>query len=133
MTVFVPAWWISQSIITLIYTIANSLILHHEIKKRRDSTIRFTTNSLKYTSLSCIIFCLMANTLLLITYFNVFCLFAAYLAFVCMSLETLAMGFYQLSRLYYCFSNSKIHSKNGYPKWIFIFMIVWGILIPNNI
>ena len=41
------------------------------------------------------------------------------------------MGFYQLSRLYYCFANAQIHSSKGYPTWIFIIMHSIAIcLIP---
>ena len=39
------------------------------------------------------------------------------------------MGLYQLSRLHYCFANDKIHSNKGYPKWLFISMIISGILL----
>ena len=38
------------------------------------------------------------------------------------------MGLFQLSRLYYCFANDKIHTKKGYPKWLFYVMVIWGIL-----
>ena len=43
------------------------------------------------------------------------------------------MGFYQLSRLYYSFANSQIHSNKGYPKCIFIIMIIFGVLIMINL
>ena len=39
------------------------------------------------------------------------------------------MGLYQLSRLYYCFSNNQIHSDKGYPLWFFIIMYTIGIVI----
>ena len=39
----------------------------------------------------------------------------------------LSMGFYQLSRLHYCFANSQIHSDKGYAKWVFIIMYTIGI------
>ena len=39
------------------------------------------------------------------------------------------MGFYQLSRLYYCFSNQQIHSNKGYPKCLFIIMYAMGIMV----
>ena len=30
-----------------------------------------------------------------------------------------AVECYQLSRVYYCFSQKKVHSDKGYPKWVF--------------
>ena len=33
--------------------------------------------------------------------------------------QSLFMEYYQLSRLYYCFSRDQIHSDKGYPKWLF--------------
>ena len=44
----------------------------------------------------------------------------------------LSMGFYQLSRLHYCFSNSQIHSDKGYPKWLFNIMYTIGIILAIN-
>ena len=42
-------------------------------------------------------------------------------------LQGLAMGLYQISRLFYCFSSSKVHSNKGYPNWVFILMYGVGI------
>ena len=39
------------------------------------------------------------------------------------------MGFYQLSRLYYCFSKNKIYSNKAYPNYLFIIMYIIGILL----
>lgn len=46
--------------------------------------------------------------------------------------QIISMGYYQLSRLKYCFSNDQIHSTKGYPKWLFIFMYVLGIILCIN-
>ena len=45
---------------------------------------------------------------------------------------SLSMGFYQLSRLYYCFANNQIHSDKGYPKWLFNIMYIIGVIICLN-
>lgn len=37
------------------------------------------------------------------------------------------MGFYQLSRLDYCFSKEKVYSNKGYPSWLFLAMYAIGI------
>ena len=36
------------------------------------------------------------------------------------------MGFNQISRLYYCFSQSQVHSTKGYPNWLFFLVIFVG-------
>ena len=54
------------------------------------------------------------------------CIFAASLSLMFATLQILSMGFYQLSRLYYCFANKQIHSKKGYPNYFFIIMFVMG-------
>ena len=44
------------------------------------------------------------------------------------STQFMFMGFYQLSRLYYCFSNKQLHNRNGYPLCVFIIKFVSGNL-----
>lgn len=39
------------------------------------------------------------------------------------------LTFYQLARLQYCFANNQIHSKLGYPKWWFILLYTFGVII----
>ena len=39
------------------------------------------------------------------------------------------MGFFQLCRLHYCFSNEQVHGRNGYPLWVFIMMAAVGIVV----
>ena len=39
------------------------------------------------------------------------------------------MGWYQLSRLHYCFSNEQIHNRNGYPLSLFIVLIAFGPIL----
>ena len=38
------------------------------------------------------------------------------------------LGFYQLSRLYYCFARDKVNSSEGYPNWVFIIMFAYAIV-----
>ena len=44
-------------------------------------------------------------------------------------LQTLFLGYYQLSRLYYCFANSQIHSNKGYSDAVFMIMYSTGLVI----
>ena len=39
------------------------------------------------------------------------------------------MEYYQLSRLYYCFSSTKIYSNKGYPNWLFTIMFTGMAII----
>ena len=37
--------------------------------------------------------------------------------------QAACMSMFQLSRLYHCFSAQQVHSKEGYPKWIFVALV----------
>ena len=39
------------------------------------------------------------------------------------------VGCYQLSRLWFCFSNEQVHGRNGYPRWVFVFMVAVFIVV----
>ena len=43
-------------------------------------------------------------------------------------LQPLAMGYYQLSRIYYCFARDQVYSAKGYPNWLFYAMYIFGAL-----
>ena len=64
-----------------------------------------------------------------LTNMNGFCIFGEWICISCMTLQALVMGFYQLSRLYHCFSNDKIHSNKGYPRSLFIVMYTLGLIL----
>ena len=129
MTVFQPSYWMSLSITTIIRIVMSFVMVKHEIQKRRQSDIKFTTNSLKYTSISCVFSGLLANICLFLMWFDGLCIFMHWLGAVLIYIQYLSMGFYQLSRLYYSFANNQIHSGKGYGKWVFIIMIIFGIVI----
>jgi len=48
---------------------------------------------------------------------------------VTFEIQFLSLGFYQLSRLHYCFSRDRVHSDKGYPFWAFTVMISIGIVM----
>ena len=124
-----PAEWIPGTIIAFFGTSLNILILSFEIMKRRKSDKPFTTKSLKYFSLLSIACGPMVNLCNLLRVVDGFCHFSSFLIFVFWSLQWGLVGFYQLSRLYYCFSKSKAYSKIGYSNYVFIIMIICGILL----
>ena len=127
-----PTGWILRSITHMISLIILSSLLRNEYKQRKQSGVKFTTKLLKHTSISCIICGFTANLLWFLQSFDGFCIFGRWLGSVFMYLQFLSMGFYQLSRLYYCFANSKVYSKKGYPKSLFIIMIIIPIICMVN-
>ena len=45
----------------------------------------------------------------------------------------IALTFYQIIRLQYCFSSSQTHSsKYGYNKWLFVVLYIWGVIVAIN-
>ena len=124
-----PSYWISLATVTMCFFMISFLIIKNEVKIRTEGTIKFTTKSLEYTSISCIISGFIANILFFLMWFDKLCIFSEWLANIFLYIQFSFMGFYQLSRLYYAFANCQIHSHLGYPKWLFIIMFIFGITI----
>ena len=103
-----------------------------EIKKRRQSDTSFTTKSLQYLSLICIISGFTTNFVHAFNEFDGFCIFATLLGSSAFLSQILSIGLYQLSRLHYCFANEQIHSKQGYSGWVFNMMTLIGIVCAIN-
>ena len=62
------------------------------------------------------------------------CYFGYYINNVLGLSQSVFMGFDQLPRLYYCFSESNVHSTKGYHSSLFYVMFVIGfILITNHV
>ena len=129
MTTTQPEVWISSSMIGFMTVWINTSLLCKEFKTRKSGNTTFVTKYLALWSILCIMFG--SISILFLTLFNFpgFCYFSLYIYRMFMFAQPLALGFYQLSRLYYCFSRSKIYSSKGYPNWLFIFMfgvaIIW--------
>ena len=121
--------WITMTIPCLIATIITLRIMMIEMRKRRDCNVKFTTKWLKYSSMICIVNGFLTNLFFIIHVLPVFCHFCLILSHIAFVSGLTFMGFYQLSRLHYCFSNEQIHSNKGYPKWVFILMVIIGVLL----
>ena len=128
--------WLPLSIGFLICAILSVNKLKKEISIRFGSSsskeVKFTTKSLEYLSLISLITGTLRFIFGLFEYINGLCTFSAYIAVICWSLQTVSMGYYQLSRLHYCFANKQIHSNKGYPKYIFIIMFLLGLIHVFN-
>ena len=123
-----PIEWLSVAITYLLWIIPNFFVLYSEIKQRQKSSVSFTTKFFELFSFMCIISGFLHCVFAMLTYVPGLCAFSFFLQITVGVLLVLSMGFYQLSRLYYCFANNQVHSNKGYPKWVFVIMYTIGIL-----
>ena len=131
--ILTPSEWIPTTIIASgISTLITFSILKKERAKRKLASTTFITKSLEYTSYSCIICSFITNFLSFLEKFDGFCYFSDLVSEFMYSTQAVLMGFYQLSRLYYCFSKTQVYSNKGYSSWVFILMVIIGILLLIN-
>ena len=116
--------WVICSIIGLCTFLTNTILLKKEIDKGIRKAI-LTTKALKIYSIIYILFGSITGLDLVVLYINgvIYSIFA-----IGLSYQFILMGFYQLSRLHYCFANEQIYSNNGYPNWLFIIMQSIGVI-----
>ena len=60
---------------------------------------------------------------------KIFCFIGKPSQIMLISVQGIFMGFNQLARLHYCFSENSVHSAKCYPNWLFIIMIAIGSII----
>lgn len=110
-----PEYWIPRALVSLIFIIMNGWILSKELWTRKTSpSIHFVTNSLRIFSILCIVFGFCGSIMVSVIYTPGFCHFGPSGSMICLDLQYLFMGWYQLTRLHYCFSREQIRSENGY-------------------
>ena len=124
----IPSVWVIRIVIGLMGFVINGSLLHSEFRKRRFPTPHFSNALLRLTSAGCLWSGFIAQVLLIFTVIPGFCMIEWMGTMIAGYLEFFFLSFYQLSRLYYCFSNQQIHGKHGYPIWIFCVMIIIGII-----
>eukprot|EP01084_Bolivina_argentea_P305328 527454_1 len=125
--------WISISLIGLFALIANSWILRREYKKRQLHDITFTTKWLKIWSLLGIIAGIIWSFLVCMQYYPIVCQIGDQSTMATVVAQGVVIGFYQLSRLYYCFSQSKVYSNKGYSNGLFYVMFFIGSFLFINV
>ena len=118
--------WIVNRCIHVVWTVLTATILYSEIHQRVTKTISFTTKSLKWCSITCIVAAFLAQLFELLGYLPGFCTFYRVMCKIFSITTILFMGYFQLSRLHYCFANAQIHSDKGYTKLLFIIMFIIG-------
>ena len=127
--IVLPEEWIPARFVYAVNTSIIILILIKEYKKRKQASTKFTTKSLQYLSSICMIAALLTNVLFVLPPFNGFCFVKISFCLFSLGIHASFMSFYQLYRLYYCFSNKSIHSTKGYPKGVFNIMTCIGIFV----
>ena len=124
-----PENWLSWMIIGLIATALTGIVTRMECKNRRSEANRFASDSLRITSTVSIGCGLTTAILMCLTVLPGVCMLQLAAPLMMFGAQFLFMGFYQLSRLHYCFSQNSAHHQNGYPQWIFIVMVTVGSLL----
>ena len=120
--------WLPICITALIFEIISLCILRSEIYRRRIASAKFPNRFLKHSSILCMVFSFLCQFFWMLYGFPGACTFVGYIGFSCILLSGHSMGLYQVSRLYYCFSDSQIYSKRGYSKPVFIIMYTLIVL-----
>ena len=124
-----PWYWIMWCLIALFGTLVSAGILRTERQKRKAESSTITSDYLRITSEICFVLGPMSTVLLLLNVVPGFCFLQYTGSVIVFGTQYIIMGFYQLSRLHYCFSNEQVHHQRGYPLWIFVVMVSIGILI----
>ena len=127
--IFKPIEWITVCIISLIAATINIKILFNEVTKRRSTEMLSVNKWLNIWSLLAMICFPIWSLLNAIEYFPIMCHWAHAADTAFINIAPCMIGFYQLSRLYYCFSSNQAYSKKGYSTFTFIVMYSLGIWI----
>ena len=123
-----PLCWITYTIVGLFTFISSTILFKKEIIKRKSGEPSFTTKYLKMWSITCICLGFIIGFDLFVYWIHGFCYISDWIFFIGMFYQIIFMGFYQLSRLYYCFAQNQVYSNKGYPNVVFIIMYSIGVI-----
>ena len=131
--VVTPIEFVFESGFAFIATILNATLFTIEYYKRKSSEkVVFLSKWTKITSALCIIVGTLFTLSSIIAPLKIFCSFGKPLQFLLITAQCVFMGFNQIARLYYCFSQNQVHTKKGYSDYLFLFMVIIGIGIVIN-
>ena len=128
MTSLAATKWILICLVALVVAIINGIILKSEYKKHRLNKTSYTTKYLQYSCFGCLICGVIHPLINCLRFVNGFCYILTNTKSLFLFMQGTFMGFYQLARLHYCFSQSQVYSSKGYPRCLFIIMIIIGAL-----
>ena len=123
-----PIEWISWIISGLFVMIINIVIIKKERKKRKSTPIQHLNKLLKILPLMCMISGALYGFSLFVTFFPGFCYLNTRVPTLMLNVQGVTMGFYQLTRIYYCFSQNQVYSTKGYSNCLFGAMGLYGII-----
>lgn len=110
-------------LIFLVVLVFNSCILYRETRKRQQRLERdpfFPSKTVSVLAYLCIALGPSVALTNILRYFSGICLVTRNIDVVVSITQGAVMESFQLSRLYHCFSAQQVHSKEGYPIWLFI-------------
>ena len=126
------SFWVAHAIIYSILCCFNVWVLIRELVQIHKGKAKYTTKYLKLWALLSIISGAFSQIFRAIRHFPIVCTFVYYAANMLSGWQAVFMGFYQLSRLYYCFSTDKVYLKYGYPQTLFRIMFTIGFILLIN-
>eukprot|EP01083_Nonionella_stella_P050645 134647_1 len=106
-----PLEWITMLIFLIIATIINSWITYEEIQKRNKNEMIHASKYLQLFSIVCLIGGIIGPFSHSLYYIPGLCHFVSAFGSGGYGVQVIFMGYYQLSRLHYCFANTQIHSN----------------------
>ena len=105
------------------------MAIEEEYNHIKQCTANYTTKHLKIFALLCICCGVISSVTAILRYFNGFCYIADFLHVIIGLWQSIFMGYFQLSRLYYSFSQNQVYSSKGYSTWLFIVMFAIGFIL----
>lgn len=126
---YAPMTWIANCIIGLICCTINGRLFLKECNVIKSRKGMYTTKYLQWLCIISLSFGLSFAIFLTTALLPGFCHFSWQLAGATFYSQGIFLGFYQLSRLYYCFARNQVHSDKGYSNRLFISFGIIGILL----
>ena len=98
-------------------------------KRSSDEKIIYATALLEICPISEIICGMIFTLSLCVGHFPILCHISEQIGIIALAGQSVSIGFYQLSRLYYCFAQEMVHGTHGYPEFLYVIMYMIGIMI----
>ena len=111
--------WLPSTIIALLIFVVNALILQRERQnrqKREERELRFASKYLSISSYCCIAMGPIVCLSCILQFLDGICLVSRNTTTIFFLCQFVCVEWFQISRLYYCFSADKVHSTKGYPR-----------------
>eukprot|EP01084_Bolivina_argentea_P262469 443860_1 len=115
--------WTSISIISLLTMVVTAYMLILECKTTKS---HLNKKYLQIYTHLCMLFGILAEFAILLRFCDVFCHWIHVIVIICICSQAGMMGFYQITRLYYCFAEHTVYSNHGYSNVLFFIMYSFG-------